>query len=1028
MTSGASWNDHGLSPELYQAAQEAARRAGMSVDQWLNTTFGQSPARAASGPVSGRLDELSRRMGSSASADAAPGGNRLTETVSRLNARLEQLTADRPATAPAHTSAPPLAPMREPGVDDFIAEIAARQRALESAAIPAASPAQPQAAAATVGADFASLERQLSHITAQIETLRRPSGVEESVSALRADLSEIAGAIHEALPRRALEALQDDVHALAQRIDQSVGRGTDPSALENIENRLAQIDTALNQMTPAEGLGVFEARIAELSHKMDSFSGGTSSPDPETLRYLEAAINELRELSAGVASAEGVASIAGDVQALAARIDHLATISGASGLDSLAHRVHELTHALDTRVEQMGPMPQHLEGLVNALTDKLNKSDSLVHERAAFEQLESRIMALADHIETTGQRTTDLSGIERGIQQLTMHVREAREDAITTAERVARAVIAEAPRGGDQAVSAVRQDLEALHAHQAESDQRTQDTLEAVHETLERLVERLASVETGIKTAPPQAIAAAVAPSIAPELRAAEPRMPEPRMPEPPAPAPQAVEAPRALTPFSPGTRVERAPIDPDLPADTPLEPGTASQRARTPAERIAASEAALGPALGPLKREGEVAGKANFIAAARRAAQAAANETPAEAVRTEEPTEATPTSLIGRFLANRRRALVLGVSALLVLYGTMQLMQFMGGSEHSPRPASTQSKATVPGKVVSVPTTAAEPKLPSAEPLIAPTPTANLIAPVAAPPPVVTPVATPADVTGSVKSAAVPAARAPAPSAAATAPAPTPAPATAAAPAAAPASDNGASPDRLPAAISGALRTAAAAGNPAAEYEIGVRYSEGRGVPLNLELAAQWFDRAAAQGLTPAQYRLGSLYEKGQGVKKDLNKARTLYIQAADKGNAKATHNLAVLYAEGIDGKPDYGAAGQWFRKAALRGVADSQYNLGILYARGIGVEQNLAESYKWFALAAAQGDQDAGKKRDDVAAKLDQQSLVAAKLAVQTFSPDLAPDEATNVKAPAAGWDKAPAAAAPAKSAAPKRKPQQS
>ena len=73
--------------------------------------------------------------------------------------------------------------------------------------------------------------------------------------------------------------------------------------------------------------------------------------------------------------------------------------------------------------------------------------------------------------------------------------------------------------------------------------------------------------------------------------------------------------------------RTERPPIDPDLPADTPLEPGTAHARGRTPAERIAASEAALGPALGTLKREGEVTGKANFIAAARRAAQAAANE-----------------------------------------------------------------------------------------------------------------------------------------------------------------------------------------------------------------------------------------------------------------------------------------------------------------------------------------------------------------------------------------------------------------
>jgi localization factor PodJL len=244
--------------------------------------------------------------------------------------------------------------------------------------------------------------------------------------------------------------------------------------------------------------------------------------------------------------------------------------------------------------------------------------------------------------------------------------------------------------------------------------------------------------------------------------------------------------------------------------------------------------------------------------------------------------------------------------------------------------------------------------------------------------------------------------------------------------PPASPAMPPQAGADKLPAGIGGpALRAAAAAGNPAAEFEIAVRFAEGRGVPANLELAVYWFDRAARQGVAPAYYRLGSLYEKGLGVKKDLDKARQLYLVGADKGNAKAVHNLAVLYAEGIDGKPDYRTASQWFRKAADRGVADSQYNLGILYARGIGVDQNLAESYKWFALAAQQGDQDAAKKREDVAARLDQQSLVAAKLAVQTWAADPPPDEAMNVKAPPGGWDNA-TAAAPAKPAATvRRKP---
>ena len=219
---------------------------------------------------------------------------------------------------------------------------------------------------------------------------------------------------------------------------------------------------------------------------------------------------------------------------------------------------------------------------------------------------------------------------------------------------------------------------------------------------------------------------------------------------------------------------------------------------------------------------------------------------------------------------------------------------------------------------------------------------------------------------------------------------------------------------DALPASISPALRTAAAANDPAAEYEIGARYAEGRGVPRNPDEAVRWLERAANAGFAPAQFRLASLNEKGDGLKKDLQTARRLYLAAAGKGHAKAMHNLAVLYAEGIDGKPDYKAASEWFRKAASYGVTDSQYNLAILFARGIGVQANLAESYRWFALAAANGDSDAAKKRDEVAARLDRRRWRRPSSRRRTFVPEREPDEATNLKAPPGGWDHTPAAPA--------------
>jgi localization factor PodJL len=182
-------------------------------------------------------------------------------------------------------------------------------------------------------------------------------------------------------------------------------------------------------------------------------------------------------------------------------------------------------------------------------------------------------------------------------------------------------------------------------------------------------------------------------------------------------------------------------------------------------------------------------------------------------------------------------------------------------------------------------------------------------------------------------------------------------------------------------------LRQMADKGDAAAQYDLAARLAEGRGVGRDPAESVAWFEKAAAQGLAQAQYRLGALYEKGSGVARDLARARGLYEKAAAQGNIRAMHNLAVIEAEGVDGKPDYAAAANWFRRAAELGVRDSQFNLAILYARGMGVNLDLAQSYVWFAIAARQGDEDAAKKRDEIAARLDARTLEAAKKQAADF-----------------------------------------
>ncbi len=197
-------------------------------------------------------------------------------------------------------------------------------------------------------------------------------------------------------------------------------------------------------------------------------------------------------------------------------------------------------------------------------------------------------------------------------------------------------------------------------------------------------------------------------------------------------------------------------------------------------------------------------------------------------------------------------------------------------------------------------------------------------------------------------------------------------------------------------------LRQAAAKGDVRAQHEVALRYTTGTDVKRNFAEAAKWYERAAAGEFAPAQYRLGSLYEKGLGVKRDLGAAMNWYARAAEQGNARAMHNLAVISAMGTKGDPNMDKALSWFTRAANYGVKDSQFNLGILHGQGMGVKQDLAESYKWFALAAKTGDTDAAKKRDEVANVMDPKALEKARLVVRNWRPQKLEASANQVVIP--------------------------
>ncbi len=152
--------------------------------------------------------------------------------------------------------------------------------------------------------------------------------------------------------------------------------------------------------------------------------------------------------------------------------------------------------------------------------------------------------------------------------------------------------------------------------------------------------------------------------------------------------------------------------------------------------------------------------------------------------------------------------------------------------------------------------------------------------------------------------------------------------------------------------------RKAANQGLPKAQTNLGDMYFFGRGGLSQSYLdALSWYLKAAQQDWPDAQYRLGYMYEKGIGTGKDTAKAVQLYRSAAEHGYPEAQNLMGILYATGTNGvTQEDKQAIDWFQKAADQGFAKAEKNLGDMYFFGHGVDKDYATALAWYGKAADQ------------------------------------------------------------------------
>jgi TPR repeat protein len=79
---------------------------------------------------------------------------------------------------------------------------------------------------------------------------------------------------------------------------------------------------------------------------------------------------------------------------------------------------------------------------------------------------------------------------------------------------------------------------------------------------------------------------------------------------------------------------------------------------------------------------------------------------------------------------------------------------------------------------------------------------------------------------------------------------------------------------------------------------------------------------KSAERGDATAQFNLGLIYGKGEGVPRDFKQAFEWYKKAAEQGHLSAQSNLGVLYYNGQGVAQNFTSAYAWLNLAAAQGL----------------------------------------------------------------------------------------------------------
>ncbi len=1085
MKPGIPWSVKGIEGKAREVAKDAARAEGMTLGEWLNHKILESAADDAA--LKARATRKKSKSSVSTARDSSPRASKPAATVRSQASKTEpagngnsgtdrdvllklDILADRlndmQVQEHAQVSRNSMQSHMQPL--DGEAGAAAMERLLERI----------EKGEQLAGKSITEIGLKVDKIGQRVEQVAaRPFDLKArevpGFSALEGAVRNIVDHIEksEKQSRDVIGQLHSRIADLDGKFSTPADETSRPQAMVDLEERMQELAARVEEAAASKETqplkSMFEARIRELAERIDTVRHSAEAIGQKAEASASKAMHEQadaleRRISALIEQAEaklqetgpkdeGLAAIHQEITSLHSRFEEIRLQSASE------QEVQDLRYALEklsSKVEENpveGPIAQ-IEQRIAELSEQLQQVTQDTDYQPKLGALEARILELdnqiaatpeapgsnidshvsmlEERISATEKQLGSLTTIENSIQQLFASLEESRAEARTIIEKASTRDTSQ-PAEPSAELKALQDGLAAVQANVEVADQRTQETLEAVHETLAQIISKLGDLDSGkapdagaditsqqladVAQAAAAAQAALEAGSSAPEHTVEE------------APQKVAPASDEAFSPFEDPSAAQSSSHLAGAEHTISAEPEPAAQEDWLSAVRnhmrqnhgIDAAAMSRNPNVPASAGIGS--SHVDFIAAARRAASSAGPNGPAGGVHNINVAELGNVSFSADGDAKQQ-----GRFASLLSKKTTSTQQGKKDSEQS----SSRKRLLLAGMVLLAAVSAYSlnsgmfaPK-PQKQSSIE-VPTASQVAPAAE----VAALAQPDTKTDQIAGIQLPATGAAieVPAAGSRSDLSQGDPITTASVPAANASDpllsqpNNLAEQSLSAVTSPAiaqaaelpdaigteeLRQAAIAGDTSAQFVIASRFLEGRIVERNHEEAAKWYTQAANGGLAAAQYRVGTLYERGSGVKQDRFQAMSWYAKAAVQGNVKSMHNLAVMSADTTQGKPDMARAAKWFTAAASHGLPDSQYNLAVLYERGLGVQKNANEAFKWYSLAAKRGDRDAITKSNELKKQIDTTTLAQLEQIVAAWQPEAPKRESNMVSISNPAW----------------------